>query len=133
MKKYLSVVLISVLIAITFSACQQVVYSIEACSWEMGAVLSLEENGKTIADKSSIDLSLTAENGELILEDKTNNEVYKGAYEEMIVTDEINDYKIYLDGKEGYALISETEYENKESEITLVISVDGYDMYFYEK
>jgi hypothetical protein len=45
----------------------------------------------------------------------------------MVVTDEPNDYKIYLDGKEGYAVIA----ENEESETTLVMSVQGYDLYFY--
>lgn len=137
MKKLVPVLCILIL-AMIFTACGNNEMKFEDYSWEMGTVLSLEENGKVIAvgEKSAesdnvVKLTLTANNGELILEDSTNDETYKGAYEEMVVTDESNDYKIYLDGKEGYAIVSETFYENKSSEKTLVISVNGYDMYFY--
>lgn len=137
MKKLIPVLCILIL-AMIFTACGNDEMKIEEYSWEMGTVLSLEENGEVIAvgEKNAesdnvVKLTLAANNGELILEDSTNDETYKGAYEEMIVTDEPNDYKIYLDGKEGYAIVSETFYENKSSEKTLVISVNGYDVYFY--
>lgn len=137
MKKLIPVLFICIL-AMIFTACGNDEMKIEEYSWKMGTVLSLEENGEVIAvgEKNAesdnvVELTLTANNGELILEDSTNDETYKGAYEEMVVTDEPNDYKIYLDGKEGYAIVSETFYENKSSEKTLVISVNGYDVYFY--
>lgn len=134
MKKLIPVLFILIL-AMIFTACGNGEKKIEDCKWDVSRVLSLEENGKVVAvgenekgDKS-IKMTLTANNGELILKDSTNNETYKGAYEEMIVTDESNDYKIYLDGKEGYAIIS----ENEDNETTLVMNVQGYDLYFYAK
>ena len=132
MKKIIPVLFILIL-AMIFTACGNSEKKIEDCRWNMDRVLSIEENGKIVAvgenekgDKS-IKMTLTANNGELILKDSTNNETYKGAYEEMVVTDELNDYKIYLDGKEGYAIIS----ENEDNETTLVMNVQGYDLYFY--
>lgn len=137
MKRIISVLLILIL-AMIFTACGNERTKIEKHEWKMGTALSLDEKGKIVAvgektesNDNVVNLTLTANNGELILEDNTNNETYKGAYEEMIVTEETNDYKIYLDGKEGYMIISDDVYENKDSEITLVMSVDGHDMYFY--
>jgi NADPH:quinone reductase-like Zn-dependent oxidoreductase len=132
MKKLIPVLFILIL-AMIFTACGNDEMKIEDCKWEMGRVLSLEESGKIVAvgeneeGEKPVKMTLTANNGELILKDSTNNETYKGAYEEMVVTDEPNDYKIYLDGKEGYAIIS----ENEDSKTTLVMSVQGYDLYFY--
>jgi NADPH:quinone reductase-like Zn-dependent oxidoreductase len=132
MKKLIPVLFILIL-AMIFTACGNDEMKIEDCKWEMGRVLSLEESGKIVAvgeneeGEKPVKMTLTANNGELILKDSTNNETYKGAYEEMVVTDEPNDYKIYLDGKEGYAVIA----ENEESETALVMSVQGYDLYFY--
>ncbi len=132
MKKLIPVLFILIL-AMIFTACGNDEMKIEDCKWEMGRVLSLEESGKIVAvgeneeGEKPVKMTLTANNGELILKDSTKNETYKGAYEEMVVTDEPNDYKIYLDGKEGYAVIA----ENEESETALVMSVQGYDLYFY--
>jgi NADPH:quinone reductase-like Zn-dependent oxidoreductase len=132
MKKLIPVLFILIL-AMIFTAFGNDEMKIEDCKWEMGRVLSLEESGKIVAvgeneeGEKPVKMTLTANNGELILKDSTNNETYKGAYEEMVVTDEPNDYKIYLDGKEGYAIIS----ENEDSKTTLVMNVQGYDLYFY--
>lgn len=108
--------------AVFITACGKDYVEIGGCEWKMTSVTNLENKN---VENSVGDIVLVADDGELTLSDKESGAIYNGAYEEMIVTENEDDYKIYLDGKEGYATITKDQ--------TLIITVDGYDLYFSVK
>ena len=57
--------------------------------------------------------------------------IYGLAYEEMLVTESSEDYKIIIKGKDGYAAVAYTTYDDGTKEPTLPITIGGYDLYFY--
>lgn len=124
MKKVIAVLLI-LITAMIFTACGNNSVNIEECDWELQSVTNLNNNENMTVDN----ITLTAKNGEIAINDTINGKVYKGAYDEMLVTDITNDYKIIVEGKEGY--VSITEGEN--GEITLLLTVDNYDLSFSAK
>lgn len=129
MKKVLSLIFALVFIITMFSACNNDEFKIEDFEWKLTSVTKLDEKELNISAENVI---LTANDGELLLWDKTNNETFNGAYEELLVTDNSDDYKIFLDGKEGYINVTKTIYEDKNEEPLLIMTIDGYDLYFKE-
>ncbi len=141
MKKILSLLLVLVFVVTIFSACKNDEWNIESFNWQLESVVSLNENGKVIAvneksednpDAKIVEITLAATDGELILNDKTNAKIYKGAYEEMIVTDNTDDYKIILNGKEGLVNATKTVYVDGIEKPTLIMTISDYDLYFYQ-
>lgn len=139
MKKLIPVLFICIL-AMIFTSCGNSELKIEGYEWQLRTAASLNEESVVVAvdekneaypDAEIVDVVLTAKNGELIIQDKTNNETYTGAYEEMYITESSGDYKIIIKGKEGYATVAYTTYADGTKELTLPITVGGYDMYFY--
>lgn len=129
MKKVLSLIFALIFIITMFSACNNDEVHIEDFEWKLTSVTKLDEKELNISAENVI---LTAGDGELLLWDKTNNETFNGAYEELLVTDNSDDYKIFLDGKEGYINVTKTIYEDKNEEPLLMMTIDGYDLYFKE-
>ena len=139
MKKIIPVLFICILVMI-FSACGNDEINIEDYEWQLSTAANLEKEGLVVAvgEKDEayphakvVDVVLTAKDGELVITDKTNDETYEGAYEEMLITDSSEDYKIIIKGKDGYATVAYTTYADGTKELTLPITIDGYDMYFY--
>lgn len=139
MKKLVPVLCICIL-AMIFTSCGNNEIKIEDYEWQLRTAISLEKDGIVFAvgeeteaypDAEVIDVVLTAKDGELIIKDKTNNEIYKGAYEEMYVTPNSEDYKVIIEGEDGYATVAYTTYDDGTKELTLPITVGGYDLYFY--
>ncbi len=139
MKKIIPVLFICILVMI-FSACGKDEIKIEDYEWQLrtaaninaeGLVVAVGEKNEAYPDAKVVDVVLTAKDGELVITDKTNDETYEGAYEEMFITDSSEDYKIIIKGKDGYATVAYTTYADGTKELTLPITVGGYDMYFY--
>lgn len=139
MKKIISVLLICILVMI-FSDCGKDEIKIEDYEWKLrtaaninaeGLIVAVGEKDEAYPDAKVVDVVLTAKDGELVITDKTNDETYEGAYEEMFVTDSSEDYKIIIKGKDGYATVAYTTYADGKKELTLPITISGYDMYFY--
>ena len=139
MKKLIPVLFICIL-AMIFTSCGNSELKIDGYEWQLrtaaklnaeSVVVAVDEKNEAYPDAEVVDVVLTAKNGELIIQDKTNNETYTGAYEEMYVTENSGDYKIIVKGKEGYATVAYTTYADGTKELTLPITVGGYDMYFY--
>ena len=139
MKKIIPVLFICILVMI-FSACGQDEIKIEDYEWKLrtaaninaeGLIVAVGEKDEAYPDAKVVDVVLTAKDGELVITDKINDETYEGAYEEMFVTDSSEDYKIIIKGKDGYATVAYTTYADGKKELTLPITIGGYDMYFY--
>lgn len=80
-----------------------------------------------------VDLRLMAKDGKLTITDATNNKTYEGTYSVEDKTPEGVDYKVVIDGKEGYATVAMTEYYDGTEESTLPINLGDYSIYFYAK
>lgn len=139
MKKIIPVLFICIL-AMILTACGNDEVKIEGHEWKLRTAMNIDEEKLVVAvdekdeaypDAEIVDVTLTANNGELVIKDKTNNETYSGAYEEMFVTENSEDYKIIIKGKDGYATVAYTTYADGTRELTLPITIAGYDMYFY--
>lgn len=125
MKKIILVLCICIPVMI-FTACGNNRTDVEAQTWQLQSVRNLNYNSE---NASVDDVTLTAKDGEIIIENEKNAETYKGAYEEMLVTEIKDDYKIFVEGKEGYMSLSEAE----NGETILFLTVDGYDLCFSVK
>ncbi len=121
-----------------FSACGKDEIKIEDYKWALDRAISLEDGLVVVSDEEDsakpdvrvAEFLLTANDGEIIIEDKTGDKTFDGAYEEMYITDSNDDYKIIIKGKEGYMKVSEiTSQDRKMPE--LVMTIDGYDLYFH--
>lgn len=143
-KKYV-VILLAVIMIFSFTACGQNGNKIDKYTWNLATVQSVEENGAIIAydpnvalagdsyaNATAIEISLSAENGKLIMKDKTNNKTYEGTYSVTDNNAQSIIYKITVDGKEGTAILSDTEYADGTSVATLILSVNDYALNFQE-
>ncbi len=140
MKKIVGVVCLLAVMLTAFAACGKNGYEIEDYEWKLRTALRTENSGTVVAvgeeaaaypDAEVVDVVLKADDGEIAIIDKTNNETHNGAYEDMYVTEVTNDYKVIFKGTEGYVNVSETEYADNSRVPTLVMALGDYDLYFY--
>ncbi len=140
MKKTISIFLALCVILTLFTACGSDELTVESTKWKLQKAVNIEKEGQVVAvgerneenrDIPLVDVTLVAIDGEITITDHSINETHTIAYEEMNVTDDANDYKLLINGKEGYMVFAENGYFENESKPTLVLTVDGYDLYFY--
>lgn len=143
MKKILSTLLLLVFV-FTLSACGSNVVSIENYAWKMRTVMSNDieladsdaivlavgEKDEMYPDAKIVDLTLTAKDGKLTITDATNNKTYTGTYSVEKTTSDGTNYKVTIDGKEGYATVAPTEYYDGSEVSTLPINLGEYSVYF---
>ncbi len=147
MKKILSVFLMS-LVVLTLSACNADVVVIEDYEWKMRAVMSNDMDAAQYPDElviavgeadelypeaEIVDLTLSAKDGTITITDITNDKTYSGTYEVIQQTQKAIDYEIIIDGVNGYATVSPTEYYDGSEIPTLPINIGGYSLYFIPK
>ena len=124
-----------------FSSCSTKLVAIDECEWKMRTIMSNSEGASDFVivvgkpddvypDAKIIELTLTAQNGELILKDTTNNKTYNGTYKIQRKTTQSIDYEITIDGMNGYAAIAHTKYYDGSETPTLPISLGDYALYF---
>ena len=144
MKRLLFVIMLLLALMI-FSSCNRELISIEQCEWKMSAVMSnsgdslqnandfvivVGEPDKAHPNAKIIELTLSAQNGNLILTDVTNNKTYNGTYKLLRKTPKSIDYEITIDGIKGYATIAQTKYYDGSETPTLPINLGDYALYF---
>ena len=141
MKKIISVCLLFSIIVIVLSSCRHGELKIENYEWQLrqatyvenGSAIPLAEDGSLgKAETPIVDVVLKASNGVLTITDKTNNKTYNGSYVKDKITPKSIDYKVVIDGKEGYATVAMTTYHDGREEPTLPINLGKYSLYFYE-
>ena len=77
-----------------------------------------------------VNLILTAKDGVLTLIDSTNGKTYTGSYEVMNKTPDGADYKVPIDGHDGYASAAMTTYADNSQKPTLPVNLGDYSIYF---
>lgn len=141
MKRTISTIILIATLTIALSACGMGKVKIEDYEWKMRTIMHGEDNQVVVdavgeddpahPEAKIIDMTLTAKDGKITITDHTNNKTYEGTYKVEQKTPAGTDYKVTIDGKEGYATVAMTTYADGTEEPTLPISLDGYSMYFY--
>ena len=141
MKRILSTLILATLLLLTLPSCGTGKPEIEDYDWKMRTIMHVENN-QVIVDATGeyttahsgakvINMTLTAKDGIITINDNTNNKTYEGTYSVSGKNPQGTDYKITIDGKSGYATVAMTKYADGTEEPTLPISLDGHSMYFY--
>lgn len=139
MKKIYCLVLASIML-LTLSACGTEKNEIEDYTWKMRTVMrndtdlvvpAVGEADEVYPDAKVVDLTLTAKDGKITITDATNNITYEGTYTVEGKNPKGTDYKITIDGKEGYASVAMTKYDDGSEEPTLPVNLGDYSIYFF--
>lgn len=140
MKRIASCFLLVALLLLTFSACASKP-SIEGFEWHLRTAMTLKDGELTVvaadgtdsvhSEAKTVDITLKADDGRLAVIDSTNGKTYEGTYRVDGKNPRGTDYKVTLDGKEGYATVAMTAYADGGEEPTLPINLGEYSLYFY--
>lgn len=139
MKKIISFLLITTLL-FALSACGTEKMKIEDYEWQMRTVMkndsdlvvpAVGEADEVYPDAKVVDLTLTAKDGKITVTDATNDITYDGTYTVEGKNPKGTDYKVTIDGKQGYATVAMTKYDDGSEEPTLPINLGDYSIYFY--
>ncbi len=144
MKRLISV-LICALLIMCLSGCggNTKILTMEGATWGLATVES-NRNGEVVAydpkadpdfsgdypDAVMMSMSVTADNNSLMLTDLTSGVIYSGTYEEISASEESAEYKITLEGADGEAVVTASEYNPSTDLLTLVITAGDYDLTF---
>ena len=141
MKKIVSILLLAVTLIFALSACGMGKPKIEDYEWKMRTIMHGEDNQVVVdavgeddpahPEAKIIDMTLTAKDGKITITDHTNNKTYEGTYKVEQKTPAGTDYKVTIDGKEGYATVAMTTYADETEEPTLPINLGTHSIYFY--
>lgn len=133
--------LLTLAILLSLSACgSSNQTTIDQCEWTLNTVQSDSDGGEVVAcaadyldsypDAAEVEFSCAASAGALTLTDHASGQVYNGTYAESTTTGDSLLYTVQLDDSTGNATSALTKYADGTSAPTLVLSVDGYTMYF---
>lgn len=141
MKRTISILILIATLTIALSACGLGKVKIEDYEWKMRTIMHGEDNqvvvdavgeyDATHPEAKIIDMILTAKDGKITITDNTNNKTYEGTYTVEQKTPAGTDYKVTIDGKEGYATVAMTTYADGTEEPTLPINLGTHSIYFY--
>ena len=141
MKKITSTIILIAILTITLSACGLGKVKIEDYEWKMRTIMHGEDNQVVVdavgeddpahPEAKIINMTLTAKDGKITITDHTNNKTYEGTYKVEQKTPAGTDYKVTIDGKEGYATVAMTTYADGTEEPTLPINLGTHSIYFY--
>ena len=141
MKRIISIIIFIATLTIALSACGMGKVKIEDYEWKMRTIMHGEDNQVVVdavgeddpahPEVKIIDMTLTAKDGKITITDHTNNKIYEGTYTVEQKTPAGTDYKVTIDGKEGYATVAMTTYADGTEEPTLPINLGTHSIYFY--
>ena len=141
MKRIISIIILIATLTIALSACGMGKVKIEDYEWKMRTIMHGEDNQVVVdavgeddpahPEAKIIAMTLTAKDGKITITDHTNNKTYEGTYKVEQKTPAGTDYKVTIDGKEGYATVAMTTYADGTEEPTLPINLGTHSIYFY--
>ena len=141
MKRIISIIILIATLTIVLSACGMGKVKIEDYEWKMRTIMHGEDNQVIVdavgdddpahPEAKIIDMTLIAKDGKITITDNTNDKTYPGTYKVRQRTPGGTDYKVTIDGVEGYATVAMTTYSDGSEEPTLPINLGTYSIYFY--
>ncbi|MCD8190495.1 MAG: hypothetical protein LUD78_09810 [Clostridiales bacterium] len=128
-------------ILLSLSACgSSTQTTIDQYEWTLNTVQSDSDGGEVVAcdvdylasypAAAEVSFSCAAREGTLVLTDHASGQVYSGTYAEDTANADSLLYTVQFDDSTGNATSALTKYAGGGSAPTLVLSVDGYTMYF---
>mgnify|MGYP002732027556 FL=1 len=141
MKRIISIIILIATLTIALSACGSGKMKIEDYEWKMRTIMHGEDNQVVVdavgeydtahPEAKIVEMTLVAKDGKITITDHTNNKTYEGTYKVEQKTPAGTDYKVTIDGKEGYATVAMTTYADGTEEPTLPINLGTHSIYFY--
>ena len=141
MKRIISIIIFIATLTMALSACGMGKVKIEDYEWKMRTIMHGEDNQVVVdavgeydtahPEAKIVELTLVAKDGKITITDHTNNKTYEGTYKVEQKTPAGTDYKVTIDGKEGYATVAMTTYADGTEEPTLPINLGTHSIYFY--
>ena len=141
MKRTISIIIFIATLAIALSACGMGKVKIEDYEWKMRTIMHGEDNQVVVdavgeydtahPEAKIVEMTLVAKDGKIRITDHTNNKTYEGTYTVEQKTPAGTNYKVTIDGKEGYATVAMTTYADGTEEPTLPINLGTHSIYFY--
>ena len=141
MKRILAILALMSILMLALSACGLGKVKIEDYEWKMRTVMHAEDEQLVVdavraedpahPETPIVEITLIANDGKITVTDHTNNKTYEGTYKVEQRTPAGTDYKITIDGKEGYATVAMTTYADGTEEPTLPINLGTHSIYFY--
>ena len=141
MKRIISIIILIATLTIALSACGMGKVKIEDYEWKMRTIMNGEDNQVVVdavgeydtahPEAKIVEMTLVAKDGKITITDHTNNKTYEGTYKVEQKTPAGTDYKVTIDGKEGYATVAMTTYADGTEEPTLPINLGTHSIYFY--
>lgn len=143
-KKFLISVL-PIMLLLCFCGCSgNQTVKIDEYDWTMVTVQSIAENGNVIAynpeemseddivytEAEKMEIILTAQNGNLILSDKTGSKDYEGTYKVKKAELDTMIYEVNVNGKTGNAVISWFISSSGSKSVILILSLGDYTINF---
>ena len=144
MKKALCLFLLLTFVPIV-SSCGVKIDAIDDCEWKMRAVadhhlessmlptdpsvIAVGEADEAYPYAKIVNMTLVAENGNVTLNDPTNNKIYSGTYSMLSQTSTGTNYEIAIDGYTFTASVTPAEYSDDGETPTLTISFLLYTVY----
>ena len=139
MKKIL-ILILAVLLLLGGCSLHKGAPQIEDYRWALSSVQG-GEDGRILAcapgellpagNAQEIEMEGAAANGMLSLDDRTNHQSYSGSYRRRQADRRSNIYEITLDGREGIASVSMTQYHDGTQIPTFIIRLDDHALTFH--
>lgn len=134
---------LTIMLALTFAltlltACSPQTIGIDDHTWKMRTIIQNNSDASVPAvgvadelypDAPVIDLTLTAEAGKIVITDTTNNAEYEGTYVAVDKSSSTINYKVTVNGQEGYAATTLSEYSDNSKKPTMTINLGSYSLY----
>jgi len=134
---------LSMILCLSLTACGKEELAIENYEWNLRYAYQVEDNQINVIatdeydtahpNASIVEVTLKAEDGKITIADKTNNKTYTGTYTLENTNPKEKNYKVLINGQEGYATVAMTTYADGSEEPTLPINLGEYSLYFYSK
>lgn len=139
--------IVALLLSMTFflflTACNEKSLTIENHEWNLRYAYQVKDNQVNVIAKDKHDSAypdakivkviLKAEDGIITISDQTNNVTYTGTYALESTKPKEQNYKVIINGQDGYATVAMTTYADKSEEPTLPINFGEYSLYFYSE
>lgn len=141
MKRTIAILLLTATVIVALFACGSNAMRIEDYEWTLHYAMQSEASSAVVdavgtydpayPEATIVTVTLTAHDGKLTLFDQTNRQTYEGTYTVVQKTPAGTDYRMTIDGKEGYATVSMTTYFDGGERPTLPINLGAFSLYFY--
>lgn len=145
MKRLFSLIIVAIL-SLSLVGCNNNRIPIDECTWEFISAISENsvKSGYSVAESVNkmpevpdkrvkyIACTMNAGDGSFSITDKTNGLTFGGTYSLQSSQPEATNYIITINEVEGLAVTGTTTYADGRETKTLIISISGYTLTFYE-